>query len=130
MPIDLIWDDTIPNVIHYQLHPGWTWEEFRETALREHALGEALNGVRYDILGDLRNAIVPQGTSISNVLRLFEKGPQNRKTIVVCGSTLARALIGVATKIHPQTRGRFYGVDTIEDARQMILDLRSAQAHK
>jgi hypothetical protein len=125
MKIALIWDDSLPHVIHYRFEAGWTWEEFRETALAEHKLGEGLGGIRYDIIGDLTHATIPHGTGFTNVLRLFDQGPPNRKTIVVVGSTLAQSMIGVASKIYPRVQNRFFATRTIEQARLHIAMLRS-----
>jgi hypothetical protein len=124
MAIELIWDDTIPHVVHYRFQKGWTWEEFRQAALKEHTWGEALDGVRYDIIGDLTQAGVPAGTPFTNVARLFDQGPQNRRMIVIAGSSLSRVLIDVAGRVYPRVKGRFHAADTIEDARDLILRLR------
>jgi hypothetical protein len=123
--IELIWDEEVPNVVRYEFQAGWTWAEFHDTALREHEWGEQLNGVRYDIIGNVANAGLPSGPGFSNVLRLFDQGPQNRKTITIVGSMLVRTMVSTANKAFPRTRGRFYPAQTLEEARRWILRLRS-----
>lgn len=128
MTIDLIWDDTVPNLVHYRFNEGWTWEDFRQAALTEHTWGEALNGVRYDIIGDLTHASIPRGTAFSNILRLFKQGPKNRILIVAIGSPLAHSMIQVAGRIYPQVKERFHYADTLTDARRFIMERRSDAA--
>jgi hypothetical protein len=127
MKIELVWDETVPNVVHYRFHPGWTWEDFRQTAIEEHRWGEAQNGARYDIIGDLRQATLPRAGGFSNVVRVFDKGPANRRMIVIVGSTLARSLIPTAGALYPRVKGRFHYSPTIEEARRFILKLREEQ---
>lgn len=124
MGIELVWDETVPNVVHYRFQKGWTWENFRQTALKEHRWGEALNGERYDIIGDLTQASVPGGTPFTNVTRLFDQGPHNRSMIVITGSSIARVFIDVAGRAYPRVKGRFHAAPTIEEARHLILRLR------
>lgn len=125
MSIELLWDETVPHVVHYRFHKNWTWEDFRDAALTEHAWGEGLNGVRYDIIGDLTNATVPAGTPFTNVSRLFEQGPHNRKMIVIAGSSLARVMIQMAGRVYPRTHGRFHAATTLDEARALIMKLRA-----
>ncbi len=129
MSIQLFWDETIPNVIHYRFQQGWTWEDFRQTALEEHRQGEILAETRYDIIADLRHATIPNGTGFTNVVRLYDQGPKNRKMIVVVGSPLARSMIQIGVKLYPQVKNRFHAVITIEEARQLILKLRAEESH-
>jgi hypothetical protein len=129
MQIQLFWDESISNVIHYRFQQGWTWEDFRQTALEEHRQGEALAGIRYDIIADLHQATIPSGTGFTNVVRLFDQGPKNRVMIVVVGSPLARAMIQIGVKLYPQVKNRFHAVTTIEDARQLIVKMRSESHH-
>lgn len=123
--INLYWDDTMDHVVHYDFGAGWTWKDFYETAQQEHAWGETLQGKRYDIIGNLSHATFPKGTPFSNILRLFDQGPQNRRMIVVVGSPLARAMIQVGERIYPRANGRFHYANTVEDARHLIQRLRA-----
>jgi hypothetical protein len=125
MAIQLHWDETVPHTVHYRFGKGWTWEDFRLAALEEHRQGEALNGIHYDVIGDLRQATIPRGTAFSNVIRLFDKGPRNRRAIIVVGSSLARSMIQIGGTIYPQVRNRFFAADTIDEARHLILRLRA-----
>ncbi len=127
MAIELLWGEIVPNVVHYRFQKGWTWEEFRQAALKEHTWGAALEGARYDIIGDLTHATIPSGTPFTNVARLFDQGPKNRKMIVIAGTFLARSVIQISGQVYPQVKGRFHAARDLETARQAILKLRADQ---
>jgi hypothetical protein len=126
MAIDLFWDETVPHIMHYRFRQGWSWEDFRKTALQEHQWGEALADIRYDIIADLSKATFPKGTPFSNIVRLFDQGPHNRKMIVVYGSPLARAMIEIGAQLYPRVKGRFHAANSLEEARQLIESMRTA----
>lgn len=124
MNIELDWDTVVPNVVHYRFLPGWSWEDFRKTALQEHEWGKSAGVDRYDIIADLSKATIPRGTAFSNIVGLFDKGPENRITIVAVGSPLARTMITVGERIYPRIKGRFHYADTVEQARALIVSMR------
>ncbi|MDX2162780.1 MAG: hypothetical protein SF162_15785 [bacterium] len=128
MAITLVWDDTLPNIVQYRFQKGWTWHDFRRAALTEHQWGEALHGVRYDIIGDLSHAAIPSGTPFTNVTRLFEQGPPNRRMIVIVSSSaVVGAMIQIAGRMYPQIKGRFHAAASLEEARALIVRLRERE---
>lgn len=127
MGIEVIWDDTLENVIVYHFQGRWTWQEFLMGFEQELGMAKGLDGARYDVIGNLiESHPLPPGSGISHVYGIFKRYPGNwGVTLIVSGSAFIRAMLNVGTKVHPDARNGFIISDTVENARAIIRQKRA-----
>lgn len=131
MPITYHWDTTLPDQAGTPLHlfittftDPWTWEEMR-TSNEQTAVPmmQSVDGPIYGI-SDFRNSKqLPLGDGFSHVRAVLRTFPANWSlTVCVSSGILIRSMVNTFRRLHVNDfASRFYGVETMEQARDLIL---------
>jgi len=130
MTVTVNWDSELERVVFYRFDGRWAWDDFLRAFARELELAASLSGARYDVLAEMtRGTRLPAGPAIAYVYDVYRRYPANWGiTAVAAPNPFIRAMFNIWLTVHPDTRPRFFVVDNLEAAREVIQGSRSAPA--
>lgn len=128
--IDVRWDPAMTHVVHYYFHQHWSWDDFMQAFQQELELGKSVTPQRYDVIGNfLDGYVLPKGSGVSHVYRVFRLYPKNwGVTLVVTNNAFIRAMVRILTTVHPDTRGRFLTAESLDEAYALLREHRREHA--
>lgn len=136
MTVQIGWYDhnRVSNVIHWQFQGNWTWPEFFACLEREMALIEPLKGERWDVIVEfIGTPTLPSGSgTVSRVVEALQQGKRANMGLafVVTQNGFIRAMMNVATRLHPTLRTEFLACETAEQAEACVLHSRATTSRE
>lgn len=131
MDVSVSWYNFEERILCYIFEGKWTWEAFLLAYEQEKELQKNLNGMRYDTIADLTtNSYVPRGTGSVHIRRILKEKRVTSKGLTVIASPHLIISMGVqlAITLAPEISDVFKSVKSVEEAHQLILQLRSEKA--
>jgi len=127
MPIRVEWNNSLPNVMTYDMEGQWTWAEFSTASEREFELAVAVHGQRYDLVVNFtRTPFVPNGPAISHVNRINQIREQHGGLLVVVTTNLfIFSLVKIGQKVFPVGNENMHMVRDWNEALNLIRSNRS-----
>ncbi len=127
MPIRVEWNNSLPNVMTYDMEGQWTWAEFSAASEREFELAAAVHGQRYDLVVNFtRTPFVPNGPAISHVNRINQLREQHGGLLVVVTTNLfIFSLVKIGQKVFPVGNENMHMVRDWNEALSLIRSNRA-----
>ncbi len=127
MPIRVEWNNSLPNVMTYDMEGQWTWAEFSAASEREFELAAAVHGQRYDLVVNFtRTPFVPNGPAISHVNRINQLREQHGGLLVVVTTNLfIFSLVKIGQKVFPVGNENMHMVRDWNEALNLIRSNRA-----
>lgn len=129
MPIQLRWYPEMERVLHWSFTGKWTWEAFFDTFAQELKMVSALDGQRWDIIGEfVDHSTIPRSPGpIDHVIRTLEEGKRHNLGIVMVAteSAFIRGMIDIAVGLHPLYRETIRACPNVEAAVAAIRESRA-----
>lgn len=127
MPIRVEWNNSLPNVMTYDMGGQWTWAEFSAASEREFELAAAVHGQRYDLVVNFtRTPFVPNGPAISHVNRINQLREQQGGLLVVVTTNLfIFSLVKIGQKVFPVGNENMHMVRDWNEALNLIRSNRA-----
>ncbi len=128
MPINIVWEDDEKTILRMILSGKWTLEEFHD------GFSETLTLYRsvphdIDLIIDARRNQTNMLNIISSLGRLDADTRPNHRSVTVVGINPMLRVVGSASlKIAPHLSRNLGFVETVEDARARILQLRARRS--
>lgn len=128
MSIEIRWYDTYTHIVHWTFHGQWAWDDFFATFEQEKQMVATLDGARYDIIGEfMDHPTLPHGSgAVSHVVGTLRhrKATHMGLLVVVTRNTFIRAMVKIATQLHPGFRTTFFSTDSLQAAEAAIQQSR------
>lgn len=128
MPIHVEWNNSLPQLMTYDMDGQWTWAEFTAASEHEFELAAAVQGQRYDLVVNFtRTPFVPNGPAISHVNRINQLREQHGGLLVVVTTNLfILSLVKIGQKVFPSGNENIHMVRDWNEALKLIRNNRAA----
>ena len=126
MRVTVNWDDEAKTIIRYIYAEGWTWADYEVAIKAAYDLTQAVNPPMLDVIADFSGASVAPKNLIANFQKSLNSPYtiQFGVTILVTPSLFIARMIDLYRKINKQGGSRIRLAKTVDEAREMIAQIR------
>jgi hypothetical protein len=128
MTITVDWDNSDHSVIRYVYNDKLVWDELRTAMEAGHRLMDMASGT-VDIIVDVRNSKLISANALPRSRQAAQfVHPRQGIVMVVGASTWLRALVDLYYRVYGRDQQKFWMVDSVEEAHQLIRQIRASTA--
>jgi hypothetical protein len=130
MSIRVYWENPQKTIVRYDFEGVWTWDELYAAYYEAIAMETSVTH-RVDIILDLRYSGRIPGNVLLHIKNFSEKQPPNvGLSIFVTTNSFLTSLYNTAIKFYAKIAFYFRLTRTVDEAHDMIADVRHALAEK
>jgi hypothetical protein len=126
MTITVDWDNSDHSIIRYIYNDKLVWDELYAAIRAGHRLMDMANGT-VDIIVDVRNSKLISTSALPRSRQAMQMvHPRQGIVMVVGASTWLRGLVDLYSRVYGRDRQKFWMVDSVEEAHQLIRQIRAS----
>src|SRR5262245_56235477 len=124
MSVTVDWDNNDHSVIRYIYNDRLVWDELDTAIGAGHRLMDVATST-VDIIIDVRNSKLISTSALPRSRQVMQMNHPRQGIIIVVGaSTWLRALVDLYHRVYGGNQQKFWMVDTVEEAHELIRRIR------
>ncbi|MFP4322297.1 MAG: hypothetical protein ACLFTK_07580 [Anaerolineales bacterium] len=128
MPVQLYWDDTLENVLRWDLIAPWTFAEVREVQEQSLQMVQGLESFEIIINGHHTS---PPNLPLRDIKSIvLHAAPNQERMIFVQAHAFSEAILNILKQLRLPKTENMYFCDHIEQAQRLIQHERKAALEK